>query len=170
MKKLLVLALLALVPFCLTAQQAQQEDLDAKYAATLLSPGTAAPDFTLQDVEGKTFSLKDFRGRTVVLVFWATWCPDCRQEVPDLKALHARLDPAKVAFVSVSFDRKLEALQQYVKENELPGTQLFDPAGMKDSTIASAYGVRWIPSLYVIGPDGKVRLGTVMFEKVAAAL
>ncbi len=148
----------------------ERPDLDAQYAAQLLRPGTAAPDFTLKDIQGKAVTLSSFRGRNVVLVFWASWCPDCRAEVPGLKALHVASDPEKTAFVSVSFDRTQEALQTFVRENYLPGVQLFDPAGKKESAVAENYGVKWIPSLYLIGPDGKVVLGTVVLEKLAAAL
>ena len=148
----------------------QQEDLDAQYATTLLKAGTEAPAFTLRDIKGREVSLSQFRGRNVVLVFWASWCPDCRAEVPALKALHAKADPEKTAFVSVSFDRSFETLCQFVEENYLPGVQLFDPAGKKESQVAEQYGVKWIPSLYLIGPDGKVVLGTVVLEKLAAAL
>lgn len=154
----------------LAAQNTVEEDLDLQYAVDLLKPGTQAPDFALQDINGKTFKLSDFLGRKVVLVFWASWCPDCRAEVPQLKAMHAAANPEKVAFVSVSFDRTLEALQNYVNENYLPGVQLFDPAGKKESKVAADYGVKWIPSLYLIDETGKVQLGTVMIGKIADAL
>ena len=84
-----------------TAQPPQEEDLDAKYGAELLKPGTVAPDFTLKDLDGLPVKLSELRGRRVVLVFWASWCPDCRAEVPDLKAMYAEADPDKVTFVSV---------------------------------------------------------------------
>ena len=162
----------ALLPACvgLFAQNNPVEDLDAQYATELLEPGTAAPDFTLNDMDGKPVSLSSFRGRQVVLVFWASWCPDCREEVPALQELQARVNPEKVAFVSVSFDRKEEAFREYVTEHKMGGVQLFDAAGKKDSAIATDYHVRWIPSLYLIDADGKVRLGTVMLDKVAKAL
>jgi len=148
----------------------QQEDLDAQYAGTLLKPGTEAPAFTLKDIRGKEVSLSQFRGRKVVLLFWASWCPDCRAEIPALKALHAAAQPDKVAFVSVSFDRSFDTLCQFVEENYLPGVQLFDPAGKKDSPIGEQYGIKWIPSLYVIDEAGKVQLGTVVLDKVTATL
>ena len=170
MKKLLTLLASLLVGTGLAAQNTMEEDLDLQYAVDLLKPGAQAPDFALQDIQGKTWHLKDFQGRKVVLVFWASWCPDCRAEVPQLKALHASADPEKVAFVSVSFDRTLEALQTYVAENYLPGVQLYDPAGKKESRVAAQYGVKWIPSLYLIDENGRIELGTVMIGKIAGAL
>jgi peroxiredoxin len=170
MKKVMTLMAALLACLGLAAQNTMEEDLDPQYAVDLLRPGTQAPDFALQDINGKTFKLSDFQGRKVVLVFWASWCPDCRAEVPELKAMHAAANPEKAAFVSVSFDRTLEALQNYVNENYLPGVQLFDPAGKKESKVAADYGVKWIPSLYLIDETGKVQLGTVMIGKIADAL
>ena len=170
MKKIIAIMAALLTCIGLAAQNNMEEDLDLQYAVDLLKPGTQAPDFALQDINGKTFKLSDFQGRKVVLVFWASWCPDCRAEVPELKAMQASADPEKVAFVSVSFDRTLEALKTYVAENYLPGVQLFDPAGKKESKVAADYGVKWIPSLYLLNEQGKVELGTVMIGKIAKAV
>ena len=154
----------------LPALSSEDDAAETEYAVTLLPTGSPAPDFSLNDLEGKPFNLSDLRGRDVVLVFWASWCPDCRAEVPELKQMAASADPSKVGFVSVSFDREFEALRTFSTEQELPGIQLFEPAGKADSAIGAAYGVRWIPSLYLIDPEGKVALGTVLASKIAAAL
>ena len=163
MKKVFALALGLLMSVALFAQE---DDLDAKYAADLLKPGTPAPEFVLNDINGNSVKMSQFRGKTVVLIFWASWCPDCRAEVPALKELQAKTDPDKVVFVSISSDRTVEAWKKYVAENEMGGVQLY-----KDkSKVSEDYHVKWIPSQYVIGPDGKVVLGTVMLDKVAKAL
>jgi hypothetical protein len=84
--------------------------------------------------------------------------------------MHTLSNPDNVVFVSVSFDRDIDTWKQFVPENNLPGVQLFDPEGMKESKIGEAYHIKWIPSMYVIDPQGKVILGTVMAGKAAAAL
>ena len=145
-------------------------DPDDEYAVDLLEMGTVAPELVLNDLEGRPVRLSDFAGKTVVLEFWASWCPDCRAEMPLVKAMHQAADPAKVSFVSVSFDHSLDELKAFVAENGLGGTQLFDPAGKKDSAVGAEYGVKWIPSFYVINPEGKVLLGTVVAQKVAKLL
>ena len=150
--------------------QTQEEDLDLQYATELIAKGQTVPDFTLKDIDGKTVKLSDFRGKTVLLLFWASWCPDCRAEIPQIKAMHTLANPNSVAFVSVSFDREYDTWKQFVPENSLPGVQLFDPEGMKESKIGEAYHIRWIPSMYVIDPQGKVVLGTVMAGKAASTL
>ena len=156
---------------CLKAQTLQpEEDLDPQYAADLIAVGQPVPDFTLKDIDGKNVSLSDFRGKTVLLLFWASWCPDCRAEIPQIKAMHTLANPNNVVFVSVSFDRDIDTWKQFVPDNALPGVQLFDPEGMKESKIGQAYHIKWIPSMYVIDPQGKVVLGTVMAGKAASIL
>ena len=171
MKKVIALAAFLFLAFSFYSfAQNEEEDLDAKYAAGLLAPGTQVPEFTLTDNLGQTRSIQDFRGKKVVLLFWASWCPDCRAEVPLVKTMQADADPEKVVFVSVSFDRAREAFENYVRDNDLGGVQLFDPAGMKKSEIGAAYHIKWIPSLYLIDEDGKVIFGTVVADKVAKVL
>jgi len=148
----------------------QLVDLDPKYAAELIPAGEPVPDFELNNIDGKAVKLSDFRGKSVVLVFWASWCPDCRAEVPDLKAMYSGADPAEYEFISVSFDKSIDDLKSFVAENELPGVQLFDPAGKKESKVGADFKVKWIPSLYLIDPDGKVVVSTVMAWKIADAL
>ena len=167
MKRILAISLGLLMAIGLFAQE---QDPDLQYATELLKPGTSAPDFTLKDINGNSVSLRDFQGRKVVLVFWASWCPDCRAEVPALKELQAKSDPRKVAFVAVSFDRTKEAWEKYVKENEMTGVQLFENAPRKESFVNDAYHVKWIPSLYLIDEKGKVALSTVVLDKVVKAL
>ncbi len=171
MRRTLALLLGLVIPFLAVAQtQKPEEDPDLQYATELLKPGTQAPDFLLKDIDGESVRLSEFQGRSVVLVFWASWCPDCRAEVPRLKAMHAAADPDEVVFVSISFDRKFEQFSRYVKEQQLPGVQLFDPDGKKDSVVSADFGVQWIPSLYLIDPEGKVQVATVVIDKIAAAL
>jgi peroxiredoxin len=172
MKRLLSIAIFVALALNAYAQATTQpaEDLDLQYGSELLKKGTPAPEFTLSDINGKKFSLSDFRGSTTLLVFWASWCPDCRAEVPLLKEIYDGSDRARLNFVSISYDKDLETLKAFVKENGLPGVQLFDPAGKKESKPGADYHVKWIPSLYVIDAEGKVLLATVMAEKVAALL
>ena len=167
---LLTFVLLAISSVSLFAQTPDETDLDLKYAVDMLKPGTTAPDFTLKDINGKSVSLSDFKGKKVVLQFWASWCPDCRAEMPLIKSMHAQSDPSEIVFVAVSFDRTEEAFVNYVANNGLEGVQLYDPSGMRDSAIAKSYKITWIPSLYLIDEKGKVMLATVVADKLAEAV
>ena len=159
-------AALLLGTVSLRAQEAK--DLDPQYAKDLIKSGQA-PDFTLPGTDGKTYSLKDFRGKTLIIDFWATWCPDCREEMPQLLALQKKLNGRKdIVMVGVSFDTDPAKLEAYVKEQGIGWLQLSDFKSKKESAISEAYHIQWIPTKYVIGPDGKVLLATVMQDKVDA--
>ena len=67
------------------AQFGPQKDMDTKYATELIQPGSVAPDFKMQTLDGKKFQFSKFaKGKTVVLDFWASWCPDCRKDAPEV--------------------------------------------------------------------------------------
>lgn len=152
------------------AQSGVVEDLDAKYATNLLKPGTDAPDINLQTIDGKQFSLKNLRGKYVVLDFWASWCPDCRKDSPYIMSLYEKFAPKGVEFVGVSFDTKAEAWKNGVEKLGIKYTQVSDMKHMRESAVAQTYCVKWIPTVYVVDPEGKVVLGTVMSDKVGAYL
>ena len=174
--KLFLLALaMTAMPQAINAQtqtnaQATADDLDAKYATELLKPGTEAPEITLNTIDGKQFTLKSLRGKYVVLDFWASWCSDCRRDAPNIVALYNKFHQKGVEFVGVSFDRNNESWKNGVAKLALPYTQVSDLKNMRESPVSLAYHIKWIPSVYVIDPQGKVALATVMSDKVDAFL
>ena len=174
--KLFLLALaMTAMPQIINAQtqtntQATAEDLDAKYATELLKPGTEAPEIALNTIDGKQFSLKSLLGKYVVLDFWASWCSDCRRDAPNIVALYNKFHQKGVEFVGVSFDRNNESWKNGVEKLALPYTQVSDLKNMRESPVSLAYHIKWIPSVYIIDPEGKVALATVMSDKVDAYL
>lgn len=155
--------------FLLCAVGVVAQDADSKYATELLKPGTSAPDFTLNDLDGNRHSLSSLRGNYVVLDFWASWCPDCRKDTPELKRLYS-LYGKNVRFVSISFDDKPENWKKYVTANQMEWLQLSELKKWKETEISKQYSIHWIPSMYVIDREGNIILSTVMIEKVAAKL
>ena len=151
------------------AVSAGAEDLDAKYATELLQPGAAAPDFTLNDINGKSYQFSSFKGKYVVLDFWASWCPDCRNDIPELKRLHD-LYGDKVQFIGISFDDKKENWEKCVESNNLDWIHLSELKKWKETDISNAYHIKWLPTTYIIDDKGNVVLSTVMIDKVAAKL
>ena len=103
MKKILLLAATALAALSCTSRAPKAitvpDDLDPEYAVNLVKAGEKAPDFSLTGLDGKTYTLKDFKGKTLVVDFWATWCPDCREEIDELVRIHK--EHPEVEFVGI---------------------------------------------------------------------
>ena len=119
------------------------------------SASTTAPEFTLYTLTGEEASLSDHLGKTVILNFWATWCPPCRAELPLLINFAASIDPEKIVILSVNqtaSEKSLESLQAFVLDTGIEFPVLLDP----DNRVFARYGVRGIPTTFVIAPDGTI--------------
>lgn len=124
--------------------------------------GTAAPDFTAFDLQGRPVSLGDLRGEVVLLNIWATWCPPCREEMPSMQRLHQRLGPEGLRIVAVSVDAAPGALDAggrpggdiaaFGREMGLEFTLWHDPSGR----IQQAYRTTGVPESFVIDRDGTI--------------
>ena len=149
---------------------AMAEDLDSLYAQSLLKVGTQAPSFELPTPEGKNVQLSDFKGKYVLIDFWASWCPDCRRISPNVEAIAKEYQGKDLTVVAVSFDIDKEAWVKYINRNGAPINEVHvsELKKMKESAVAKAFGVQWIPSLYLLDKDGKVLLATVEVSKVEA--
>ncbi|MCD8291822.1 MAG: TlpA family protein disulfide reductase [Prevotella sp.] len=165
MKKILFLLTLT---FAITTN-VMAEDIDSLYAKELLQPGTSAPEFTLNAIDGTSVSLSSLRGNYLVLDFWASWCPDCRKDVPRLKELHEQFSNV-ATFVSISFDDNKDNWTKYVNENNMDWLHLSELKKWKDTEISKLYNIKWIPTTYILDRNGDIILATVMIEKVADKL
>ena len=160
---------LALLLTGATAAKAQspEKDFDDKYATEILKPGTVAPDFKMKTPDGKTIQLSKWaKGKTVVLDFWASWCPDCRKDAPEVVRLHEKYRQLGIEFIGISMDTDAEAWKKAIEKLGITYPQVSELKKFKETDIARAYGVKWLPSMVVIGPDGQVKLSTVLTYKV----
>ena len=149
------------------AQFGPQKDMDAKYATELIKAGTPAPDFKLQTPDGKKLQLKKWaKGKTVVLDFWASWCPDCRKDAPEVVRMYQTYKQHGVEFLGISMDTDVEAWKKAIAKYGIEYPQVSELKKFKETAISKAYGVQWIPSMVVIGPDGEVKLSSVLTYKV----
>lgn len=167
MRKNIVLIVL-FVCFCASGFSQADKDLDSLYAQDMLKVGVEVPDFVIDSVSN--MSLKSLRGRYVVLHFWASWCPDCRKDIPAINQLHNEHASDSVVFIHVSFDTEREKWINYLSESGMQGLQLCELKKMRESKMAQSYGIKWIPSMYVINTEGKVILRTVMIDKLGKQL
>ena len=148
------------------AQFGPEPDFDSKYATELVKAGTHAPDFKMKTIDGKTFKLSQLKGKTVVLDFWASWCPDCRKDAPEVVRMYKEYAPQGIEFVGVSMDTDVEAWRKACEQFGITYTQVSELKKFKETDIAKAYGVKWIPSMVVVDKEGKVALSTVLTYKV----
>ena len=161
-----MLAAMLLAVTVVKAQFGPEPDLDSKYATELVKAGTVAPDFKMKTIDGKTFKLSSLKGKTVVLDFWASWCPDCRKEAPEVVRMYNEFHPQGIEFIGISMDTDVEAWRKGCQQLGIEFPQVSELKKFKETDIARLYGVKWIPSMVVIGKDGKVALSTVLSYKV----
>lgn len=122
--------------------------------------GQRAPDFELQTFalnaeQGESFKLSQHLGsKPVYLVFWATWCPICRAEIPNIKKIHQQLgDDIKIIAINIGQDDSVTAMREYQQQHQLPYSLGFD----QDTKISRLYGVRGTPWQVIIDVNGVVR-------------
>jgi cytochrome c biogenesis protein CcmG/thiol:disulfide interchange protein DsbE len=117
--------------------------------------GKPAPDFALTDLDGKEHKLSDYKGKKVLLVLWATWCPPCRKEIPDLIELRETVSEDKLAMLAIS-NEKPDLVKSFVAQAKLNYTVLLD-----QGTLPGPYNtIKAIPSSFFIDPEGKIKLAT----------
>lgn len=117
--------------------------------------GKSAPDFQLASLDGQTMALSDFRGRPVLINFWASWCGPCRYEMPFLQRLHEDKEWADKGLVILAIDigEDPETVREFVANYRLSFTVLLDT----EQEVALAYNVRGIPTTFLIDEDGIIR-------------
>jgi peroxiredoxin len=140
-KKNLVFSFLTLLfVLCASVQAAEEE-------------GMVAPNFTLKSLDGEEVSLSQFRGKYVLINFWATWCGPCKIEMPSLEALYQRFKDKNFVLLAISNDMfGATIVKPFVKANHLNFTILIDQR-LKAS---NAFGVTSLPSTFMIDPKGKI--------------
>lgn len=136
--------------------------------------GAECPDFTFVDTTGKQVSLKDFRGKIVVLDFCASWCGPCRKEMRSMLTIYNDLKADDLEFISISLDDKEANWRKMVEEEKLPWVMLWDnegfPKDSKPNKIQDAYGFFSIPFLVVVDKKGKLAARNVRGEQVREAI
>ena len=120
-----------------------------------MAVGKKFPDFTAKDVNGKPLSVAKFKGKVVLVDFWATWCGPCIAEMPNVIKAYEAQHKNGFEVIGISLDRDKGRMVDYTKKNGMPWPQYFDGLGW-DNKIAAQYGIQSIPATFLIGPDGTI--------------
>jgi len=115
--------------------------------------GGAAPSLALQDLDGRAHRLEDYRGKVVLVNFWATWCDPCREEMPSLNKLRAALDGRPFAILAVNLAESEARIRRFMERVPLDFPVLLD----RNTAAAKAWQARILPASFVVGPDGRIR-------------
>jgi cytochrome c biogenesis protein CcmG, thiol:disulfide interchange protein DsbE len=146
---LLLLWAICVVPFTAYAEPFEQ------LGVTRPRTSKPAPDFVLKDIHGRPISLSQFKGKPVLLNFWATWCGPCREELPSMQRMHdASKKNGGFHVVAISIDRfNMKKVSRYAQDLNLDFPILLDP----DRETRKAYFIRGLPTSYLIDSEGKLR-------------
>ncbi len=142
-------------------------------ASSATAIGKMAPDFTLADLDGNPVRLADFRGRPVIINFWASWCGPCVEEFPVLDDALDRHRASGLAIVGVVYQDRSEAARAFMERTGAPWPATMDPG----DRVATAYGILAPPETYFVGRDGTIRARQIgqfsarsLEEKIAAII
>lgn len=119
--------------------------------------GGPPPALNLKDLDGGPHRLADYRGKVVLINFWATWCGPCRDEMPSMQRLKEKLAGRPFAVLAVNLDEPESRIRKFLSQVRVDFTILLDPG----RNAAKAWDARVLPASFVVGPDGRIRYSLV---------
>ena len=135
------------------ASIAQQQE--AMKAQAALAVGTKFPDFAEKDLTGNSLTLSSFKGKLVLVDFWATWCPPCVGELPNVIAAYEKYHRQGFEIVGISLDQDQAKLTAFLKEKGMTWAQYFDGKGWQNK-LAAQYGIQSIPATFLLDGEGNI--------------
>ncbi len=137
----------------IVARLKQQEAAEKIQAG--LHEGAAFPEFNEKDLAGKPLSVANYKGKVVLIDFWATWCGPCVRELPNVLEAYTKYHPQGFEIIGISLDDNRQKLETFIKEKKMTWAQYFDGKGWQNK-LAEKYGVQSIPATYLLDGNGKI--------------
>lgn len=133
--------------------------------------GLPFPEFPAgaKDLDGKEIRIADYKGKVVMVDFWAAWCGPCMTEAPNVVRTYVKYHPKGFEIIGISLDHTKDQMLKAVKEKGMTWRQYFDGRGWENA-VSQAYGIQAIPATYLVGPDGKVITNQTRGPKLEAEL
>jgi thiol-disulfide isomerase/thioredoxin len=141
-------------PAAAAAPKAPLADILQKTGLDIPTSTVMSEDFTLETLGGKTVSLSSLKGSVVLLSFWATWCGPCKQEMPEMQILYDRLKSKGLTIIAVDLMEDKDTVAAFLRQNKYTFPVLLDSDGKVGGS--SLYGVRAIPTNYVLDRTGRI--------------
>ena len=126
--------------------------------------GGATPPLAIRDLDGRQQQLQDYRGKVVLVNFWATWCEPCREEMPSINRLRASLAGQPFVVLAVNLAEPESRIRRFSEQVPMDFTVVLD----RDTSVAKAWKARILPASYLVAPDGRIRysaLGEIDWSK-----
>ena len=126
--------------------------VQAEQTLTRLPAGVVAPDFELMDTAGNSHRLSDYRGRPVIINFWTTWCPPCREEIPSMNRAWHILEQEDIAMLAINMGEDEDTIFIFSADYPADFPMLMDRSG----EVIAQWPVKGLPTTYVVAPDGTI--------------
>ena len=139
----------------------------AKKIQAALAVGTVFPDFNEKDLAGKPLSVANYKGKVVLVDFWATWCGPCVGELPNVLKTYEKYQAKGFEIIGISLDDSKDALDKFIKDKGVSWVQFFDGKGWGNK-LAAQYGVNSIPATYLLDGQGKILAKNLRGEALEA--
>jgi peroxiredoxin len=135
--------------------KALQKMAAARKIQASLVVGASFPDFNEKDIDGKPLSIANYKGKVVLIDFWATWCPPCRIELPNILATYKKYHDQGFEVIGISLDANRQQLDKFLKDQKLPWPQ-YNDGKFWDTKLVLKYGVSQVPTTFLLDRNGTI--------------